>query len=115
MGAIKRVKKSILMATLVFMAGTSVIKAGNGLNAEKDASGNIATHIAIPEQLKKQGFREKVKVRFTVNENGKVNGVVAVTANRLLRLTVEKQFLNLSFVGLKSGPAHTVVLNFNVY
>jgi hypothetical protein len=103
------------LATLALIAGLSFSATAADTNESSSAAKMISAKITLPEHLKKSGYAEKVRVMFTVNENGNVTNVAAVTANKELKAAIENQFLTLSFGGLKANAANSVVLNFKVY
>jgi hypothetical protein len=111
----KALKNKIALMSLFLGLGSLAI-ATNGTNDPSTfASKTIKSKIILPDNLKKAGFHEKVKMIFTVNDKCEVNHVIAVTNNPELKASLEKQFIGLSFDGFKTNGANSVVLNFNVY
>ncbi|MDF2448035.1 MAG: hypothetical protein K0R26_539 [Bacteroidota bacterium] len=72
----------------------------------------ISEQIKFPTPILQTGETEKVNVVFTVNELGEVNLVVANTGNKLLKKSIESQFMKLKLNHLIADNAYSVVFNF---
>jgi hypothetical protein len=68
--------------------------------------------VLMPHQDAKVHTVQKVEVLFTTDRNGKVNFVLAKTADRQLKAEIEKQFSALFLTKVKEDVVHSVVLNF---
>ena len=110
----KRLKTKIALLALIAGMSTAMMAAPSS-NAGADAGKPISSKITLPENMKKSGYNQKVRVIFTVNESGEVIHTVAVTNDTELRAAIEKQFSALCFTEFKANVANSVVLNFKVY
>ena len=72
----------------------------------------IKDHIKFPNLLQHFDHEEKVNVVFTVDEMGRINLVIANTANDSLKKMIESQFMKLKLENLKANNAYSVVFNF---
>ncbi len=111
----KKLKNQITFAALLMLLSTTALSAKTETGASTLPAVNIRERIQLPESLKKSGFNEKVKVVFTVNEQGNVNHAIAATTNPELKKNIEKQFLALTLNGLKANVANSIVISFIVY
>lgn len=111
-------KIATLMATLLLGGSLLTLQAGNDKDASATRSNNtsstIQNFVQLPEQFRRQGFEEKVKVLFTVNAEGEVENVLCVCPHPDLKAAVEMQFKRLQFGETKINTLYTVNINFKV-
>lgn len=89
--------------------------AGNGSEiSTKELSEKIKHAITTPESIKEKRRSEKITVYFTVNEQGQVIGANAKTTDKKAKEDLEKQFLRLSFEGLKPCVENCIDISFLV-
>ena len=108
--------KTVKILALVFFLVSLNSLAGNGKGTEaKDYSELIKTSLSLPKELNKAGVQEKIQFYFSVDEKGNVTEVDAITDNKEIKQSLEKQFYNLTFPGLKPKATNSVAVNFVVY
>ncbi len=87
-------------------------KANDGTSESNTPEKTIESHIKFPKLIVPMHKSAKVEVVFTTDVNGKVNNVVAKTANEELKKEIENQFSSMVVPNTKSNIAYTIVLNF---
>ena len=92
--------------------GSFLAKANDGTSESNKPEKTIENHIKFPKLIMPIHKNQKVEVVFTTDVNGKVNNVLAKTANEELKKAIEKQFSSLVVPNTKSNIAYTIVLNF---
>ena len=112
----KTLKSKILKISGVFafvlvssFASASNLTTGNEGVIETEKT--IKRHMSFPNVIWVKNSSEKVEVVFTTNEKGKVNFVIAKTANEILKSEIEKQFSELTLLKIKSNVAYSIVFN----
>src|SRR3954469_23184120 len=94
-------KKTIIPALAFFFISLSSF-AGNEKGPDvKNYSELIKTSLTLPKTTDKSGVQEKIQFYFSVDEKGNVTEVDAITNNKAVKESLEKQFYNLTFPGLK--------------
>lgn len=68
--------------------------------------------VLLPHYETKTVQANRVEVLFTTDKSGKVNFVLAKTADPLLKEEIEKQFVTLQLNKVKQNVVHSVILNF---
>jgi len=112
----KTVKDQILKMSSVcaFVLMSSFSTASNLTTGNDGIIGTektIKRHMSFPNVIWKKNSSEKVEVVFTTNEKGKVNFVIAKTANQNLKNEIEKEFSELTLLEIKSNVAYSIVFN----
>lgn len=110
--------KIILMTGLIFttlLAVANTAPSSSVLTGETEKT--IRHYFKFPQLLlphyeAKTVKSNRVEVLFTTDKTGKVNFVMAKTADKELKQEIEKQFSNLQLSRLKQNVVHSVVLNF---
>jgi len=111
--------KTLIKKTLTILAASLLI----GVNAKasdndklkinlSEVSSTIKQHVKFPNVLLNYKQDEIVNVVFTVNEQGKVNLVIANTENEMLKKAIESQFQKLTLTQLKANNAYSIQFNF---
>lgn len=115
MKTMKNISTQLIKVTalVTLTLGSFYVKAGNGLNENAvETEKTIKEHVKFPKLILPIQKNEKVEVVFTTNETGKVNFVLAKTANENIKSEIEKQFQDLTLNKLKANVAYSIVFNF---
>lgn len=102
----------IKVTGIVALTFSSLMATANTGTETSSPEKTIENHIRFPKLIAPMHKNEKVEVVFTTDANGKVNTVLAKTANTELKKEIEKQFSALTVPNTKSNIAYTIVLNF---
>jgi hypothetical protein len=109
--------KTITIILALLISFTYTVKANDDTNVSltHSLSKKVQTSLVMPEALKQQAKTQKITIYFSVNENGKVVEVNAVTNNKEAKADLEKQFMQLNFKGLQPCVYNSIDVNFVVY
>ena len=109
------IKKSVIVFATGLLMSLTARAGGNEPPKNISISGaskTIKDHVKFPNLLLDFSNEEKVNVVFTVNEEGRVNLVIANTSNEILKKSIETQFSKLVLKQLKANNAYSIQFNF---
>lgn len=110
------------MKTKIFKTIALTVLIGLGSLSSRTFAGNnpgnvrnkIQNNLSLPEELKKEGSSQKVKVSFVLNANGEIKEVIARASDPILKKSIESQFKKLKLAELQEGAYHVEII-FNVH
>jgi hypothetical protein len=107
----KILKSILIVISLVTL--NPIVNAGNNTDlSTKDLREKVKQSISTPESIKERHRSQKITVYFTVNGNGQVIEANAKTQDKKAKEDLEKQFLRLTFEGLKPCVRNSIDINF---
>ena len=107
----RKITLTALLSLGLLTAGMANTPKGND---KESTSQKIQSAVSLPKEFKNPGFSEKVKIFFTVDENGNAVQEVAATNNAALRQAIEKQFKQIHFAELAPETGYSIEIKFIV-
>jgi outer membrane biosynthesis protein TonB len=107
---------TILLTSLLLSSQLSFAQHLNNENSVPSIQQKIQNNIRVPQTLLQQNGEERVRVVFSIDENGNVNIVDINTSNPGLIKDVRRQFESMNFSGndYKVDTEYSIWLTFKV-
>jgi len=107
-----KISKVVLVAALLIGGYNAKPNTIVGLSPEAiETEKTIKDYFQFPQIITPVNESQKVEVLFTTNLLGQVDFVLAKTLDANLKSEIEKQFLKLNLIKIKSEVVHSVTLN----
>lgn len=107
-----KISKVVLVAALLIGGYNAKPNTIVGISPETiETEKTIKDYFKFPQIITPVNESQKVEVLFTTNLQGQVDFVLAKTLDENLKSEIEKQFLKLNLIKLKSEVVHSVTLN----
>ncbi len=86
----------------------------NDSKIEINSISEVKNYLMFPNVFN-NSYNKQAKVVFTINEKGNVDLVLAETDNKILKKSIEEQFLKLKFNHLSTNNTYTINFKFKSF
>lgn len=107
-------KKSAIICLLGLLTFNTHAKDKNNNKIEINSVNEVKNYLMFPN-IFNNNYTEEAKVVFTVNDRGNVDLVIANTNNKVLKKSIEEQFLKLKFNNLSSNNTYNINFKFKSF
>jgi hypothetical protein len=110
-------KKALIICLLGLLNLKTQAKENTNHNSiiEINSINEVKNYFMFPNVFNTNNYSEQAKVVFTINENGNVDLVLAETDNKILKKSIEEQFLKLKFNHLSTNNTYTINFKFKSF
>lgn len=107
----------VAVILLLLLATVCCAKAANqpGKETTDPYSTLIKSKLRLPDENNKQGTRKSICFYFTVNEQGRVKSVSAITSDKRLKSNLEDSFKKIELKGYPPNVLSRIDIRFIVY
>ena len=109
-------KKTIIICILALLSLNTQAKENTNHNSkiEINSINEVKNYLMFPNVFN-NNYSEQAKVVFTINDKGNVDLVLAETDNKILKKSIEEQFLKLKFNNLSTNNTYTINFKFKSF